>query len=339
MVVCKGWGGVAPLNDDLDAPADGTPCTSHTCAGGNPAHAPTQAGSPCGDSFKCDGSGSCLGCLVDADCGANGPCATYACANGSCQATYVPNGQGDPGGQVGGDCKKKVCDGSGGATAIPDDGDIPDDGNSCTTDTCSNGVPSNTPQVGMACGNDGKCDGSGQCVGCLSNADCGQSTACVSYTCQSGSCVTEFVPSGQGNPGGQTSGDCKKVVCNGSGGTTTINDNNDVKNDNDACTTDSCSNGSPVHTAITVPDDGNVCTDDTCDPAQGVIHPPVANGTSCGTCKACSNGVCSAAAANGDSCGSCRSCSSGFCYNDCAPDEVCLAGQFCEPSCGGKPCL
>jgi hypothetical protein len=43
--------------------------------------------------------------------------------------------------------------------------------------------------------------------------------------------------------------------------------------DGDACTTDTCSGGTCVHTPLSC-DDGNACTTDTCDPRIGCVHTP-----------------------------------------------------------------
>ncbi len=315
QTTCNGMGGTQVLVNEADVPIDGNPCTSDLCSGGLPSNPPSPAGSPCG-SFTCDGQGSCTGCANDSDCGVSSACATHTCHAGACQSDYVPAGQGDPGGQAAGNCQKAVCNGQGGTTTAADDADVPNDGNACTADQCNNGVPSNPPLgAGAACGG-GQCDGSGACVGCLSDGDCGQATSCKTPVCNGGSCGTDYVPLGQGNPGGQTGGDCHKVVCDGSGGTTTINDDGDVPNDGNACTSDSCSNGQPIFNPIAPQDDGNPCTTDTCDPASGqTLHPAVGDGTSCDNCS---------------------SCYSGTCYYNCGDCEYCVGGVggYCQYACG-----
>ena len=45
----------------------------------------------------------------------------------------------------------------------------------------------------------------------------------------------------------QTVGDCKQVVCDGNGGTTTRDDDSDVPDDSNPCTLDGCDAGSPTH--------------------------------------------------------------------------------------------
>lgn len=311
--VCNGAGGVVAVGDDADLPVDGNVCTNDVCSGGVPSNPNTAANTPCGGNLTCDGMGVCTGCATNADCGAPSACATPVCSAGSCSTEFVPYGLGNPGGQVASDCKKNVCNGSGSAVSIADDGDVIVDGNPCTYDICSGGVPSN-PAAGAGTGcPGGVCNGGGSCVQCLSDGDCGSPSACASPQCSGGGCTMNYVPAGQGDPGGQQSGDCRVVRCNGSGGTAQYDDNGDVPNDNNGCTSDSCSNGNPVHTPIGPTDDGNVCTTDVCNPGTGQTdHIPVGNGTGCGdSCSTCQSGVCQSA------CNGCQECYQGACYPLC----------------------
>jgi hypothetical protein len=301
QAVCDGQGGITTVADDTDVPADGNPCTIDACANGVPTHTNVPAGTDCGagGQLTCDGAGTCVGCKQDADCGASTACAAHACdtTTGLCSVTYVPIGQGNPGGQVTGDCMKVTCNGSGGIASIPDDTDIPDDGNPCTQDACSQGVPSHTPLAsGTACGTGLVCDGTGACVGCLADTDCGQPTACTTPRCISGACSSENTPAGTGNPGGQVAGDCKKVVCDGNGGTTTVPDDTDVADDGNPCTIDACSGGSVLHTPAAAgtacTDDGNPCTVDACTGAGTCAHTTAPYGTSCGAGLVCNGSSC-----------------------------------------------
>jgi hypothetical protein len=83
---------------------------------------------------------------------------------GTCSLDNTPAGV-PVGGQVPGDCKQIVCDGQGGFSTAVDDTDVPDDGNDCTADVCSNGIGSNTPfAAGTPCnGGIGTCDENGFC--------------------------------------------------------------------------------------------------------------------------------------------------------------------------------
>jgi hypothetical protein len=75
---------------------------------------------------------------------------------------------GNPGGQIAGDCRKVVCNGMGGTTTVPDDTDLQDDGNPCTTDSCSGGVPQHLPAGnGTSCGGGLTCNGTMCGSGCI----------------------------------------------------------------------------------------------------------------------------------------------------------------------------
>jgi hypothetical protein len=92
------------------------------------------------------------------------------------------------GGDVEGDCVKRVCDGAGGIEDADDPGDTPSDANPCTEDLCSNGGPSHpATDAGTACSG-GVCDGSGACVECNVGGDC-SSGVCDNHVCGVSSCA------------------------------------------------------------------------------------------------------------------------------------------------------
>jgi hypothetical protein len=319
-IVCDGKGGQRTDADDTDVPSDGNPCTVDTCEAGAPKHAPAAQGTACGADQKlaCDGQGTCAGCKGDADCGASSACAKVACnvATTRCELTYVPSGQGDPGNQTPGDCKKLVCNGGGGLATVPDDGDLPDDGNACTADLCSGGVASHAPApAGAPCAQGSTCDGKGSCSGCAKDTDCGQSNACASFACTAGKCSAGYVPFGQGNPGVAV-GPCKKSVCDGSGGATSIADDGNL------------------------PVDGNPCTADACQ--SGVAsNPPLPAGTSCnGNLKCDGAGSCKGCIADGD-CGASTACELHRCVNASCTVEHVPDGTGCGgPNvCSGGACV
>jgi hypothetical protein len=149
---CDGDGNLVGLPDDADLPSDGSECTADGCFGGDEVYDPLPAGTPCGSGGQCDGSGLCSTCLVSSDCGMGGPCEKRACVDGECVSEPWPLGY-DPGfPQTKGDCKKVACDGAGAEVTILDDADVLSDGNACTTDTCSAGVPKNDPTPLSMCG-------------------------------------------------------------------------------------------------------------------------------------------------------------------------------------------
>ena len=76
---------------------------------------------------------------------------------------------------------------------------------------------------------------------------------CTKRACVSNACQEKFL--GAESPASaalQQSGDCKVVVCDGFGGTKTVNDDMDSPNDDNGCTTDTCLNGSEVFTKVAI---------------------------------------------------------------------------------------
>jgi hypothetical protein len=105
--------------------------------------------------------------------------------------------------QIAGDCQQIECDGHGLVHSV-DANDPRDDGRECTDDTCAQGLPVNTAKPsGTPCqqGGGAVCTDAGECVGCLSDADC------PGMLCKAASCV----PMGCSNmvkDGGETDTDC-----------------------------------------------------------------------------------------------------------------------------------
>lgn len=105
----------------------------------------------------------------------------------------------------------------------PDDSLVPDDGQGCTIDTCSDGIARHEPApAGTPCGANGalQCDGKGACVGC--GADpllCGEPTSCLGWACQADACAPAPAPAGLSLPlPEQVPGDCGVRQCDGRGG-------------------------------------------------------------------------------------------------------------------------
>jgi hypothetical protein len=200
------------------------------------------------------------------------------------------------GSQTAGDCHKSQCDGAGHIVAAVDDTDVPNDGNSCTQDSCSAGNPVFTPAaINTACAQSGGsfCDGAGACVACNSASQCaGSDTECQTRTCSAHACGMAFVPNGQALAA-QTAGDCHQLQCNGAGGTTSAVDDGDVPVDGNQCTADVCTAGTPSNPATVA---GSSCGGGVCNGA-GMC-------TGCGTAADCP-GVDSACAS--------RTCTAGAC--------------------------
>ncbi|MBX3130167.1 MAG: lamin tail domain-containing protein [Polyangiaceae bacterium] len=267
---CDGAGGVDDAVDDADLPDDGNPCTQNLCDAGSPSHPPVSAGTSCGGSLVCDGAGACVGCASAADCpGTNTECRSKTCVNNTCGFDFTAAGT-PVTSQTAGDCKENRCDGAGDVVAANHDTDLPVDGNQCTDDVCTSGVPSNPLRsAGATCSQSGgtQCDGLGSCVQCLSAAQCGTSTDCVTHTCTAGSCGVNFTASGTPTSS-QVAGDCLQVQCDGAGAATPAVDDTDL------------------------PVDGNPCTNDVC--TAGVpSNPPTGAGAACGTNQVCNGaGAC-----------------------------------------------
>ncbi len=273
-------------------------CASGTCSGG--ICGKLEDGKPCDGASDCVSDtcvqGVCLApgaCLTAATCPqpANA-CEVATCTNGQCGFGFVSAGT-LAGTQVGGDCHKSQCDGSGNIVTVIDDTDLPNDGNACTDDVCAAGVPSNPPaHAGSACNQDGgtKCDGNGACVQCVEASDCGTNTACKTFTCTSGVCGSNNAGAGTvvANP---TVGDCRSDRCDESGNiAANVPDDTDVPFDDNACTNDVCSAGVPSHPPVAA---GEACSQNggtKCDGAGGCVQCVAAS--DCGTDTACMKFTC-----------------------------------------------
>ena len=366
-VDCDGAGATQIANDDTDIDDDGNPCTVDGCSAGAPVHTPVAVGTACNSTGQCDAQGQCVECLTATDCGAATDCAAPSCDNGKCgvknSAVGTPVAL-----QTSGDCKLKVCDGSGGAQEQTDATDVPDDSNTCTTDSCVNGAPTHTPQAGAACGTSGVCNSQGQCVGCNSPADCtGTDDFCKTKICTNNVCGVAFTAANTPLPGAsQAAGDCVTLVCNGSGASQPIAAPSDVPVDGNACTLDQCSGSTPQNppesagTACTtgggkVCDGAGQCVG--CNTAADCAAPSgfpcvVATCTSakqCGTSNAaantpCGGGTCASGVAQlQDKCDGSGACVDGgsanctpyvcgptACTSSCANDNGCASSFACD---------
>jgi hypothetical protein len=254
---CDGNGNITTnAVDNNDKPADdGNQCTLDNCNAGTPQHPPAPQGTSCNQNggTVCNGAGVCGTCTQDADCPSGGACQVPKCNAGTCgfaaaSAQVLPAAL-----QTAGDCQVLTCDGASQTpVSVADNIDVPpSDGNECTTDTCSNGAPVHPPVAVDTVCTGGFCNATGTCVQCTQNAQCPSGNACQIPTCTGGTCGFTGVAAGTvvGNP---TAGDCKSNQCDGNGNITVgAADDTDVPNDNNACTTDSCSGGSPVFTPVT----------------------------------------------------------------------------------------
>jgi plastocyanin len=243
---CDGAGSVVSAVFDTDLPVDGQDCTDDLCDAGVASNPATMSGVGCDDGggSVCDGTGDCVQCVVASTCpGVDTECQQRSCSAGVCGFTNTAAGTAITM-QTPGDCKVVQCDGAGAALPIDLDTDLPVDGNPCTSDVCTAGVPSNPPgSLGMSCGASGVCDASGQCVGCLTANDCPDvDTECQTRTCISSTCGFSFSPAGTPLTM-QTPGDCRVNQCNGAGAAVLAAQDSDLPVDGNQCTSDFCNAG------------------------------------------------------------------------------------------------
>jgi hypothetical protein len=224
--------------------------------------------------------------------------------------------------QTPGDCKTAVCDGSGGLTNIPNDADVDNDGNDCTSDACSGGVIVHTDLgSGAGCSQSGGavCNGSGSCVACVGDGDCGggmicQANKCVPPLCQNGAkdpTETDVDCGGACAPCADTKAclapsDCVSSVCTGG-----------------ICLAATCSD-SVKNGAETDVDCGGSCAAD------------CAVGKACGGAGDCVSGVCLGGVCQGPTCSD--SVKNGTetdvdcgatCFVGCETGQMCVAPWDC----------
>lgn len=127
------------------------------------------------------------------------------------------------------------------------DSDCPATGNDCTVPSCNATQCTTTVEAaGTACANgNGKvCDGLGNCVECLTEADCPQGTACQTRVCSARMCGFSNAAPGT-KISDPTAGDCKSEQCDAAGQVVTGNDDTDVPTAPNQCKTGACSMGTP----------------------------------------------------------------------------------------------
>lgn len=178
-----------------------------------------------------------------------------------------------------------------------------DDVNPCTTDSCTLLAVLHVPVAdGTLCSDRNACTGAD-----ASTEKCG-----------AGMCVPgPPVPTDDGNA-------CTVDSCSPATGVQHTNVANGTScSDTNACTNpDACASGACVSGPAIPIDDGKVCTADSCDPATGVKHTNLANGTSCNDANACTTG---------------ESCSSGNCTGGAAvaiDDNDACTIDTCDPATG-----
>ena len=241
-------GATGSINDDTDVDVDGNMCTNDTCSNGTPQNPILPLGTPCGAAQMCNASGVCVGCNVDADCGAPAnECQTPVCNQGTCTVTFANQGTVlSMSMQTAGDCHQNVCDATGGVVDAIDDNDKPSTGgNMCLQSVCNAGVPTLPPfAAGTTCtgpNNANQCNGTGACVECLTAITCpgGPDTTCHNRVCNAGFCDIAFAAAGTVDTVQSAMPDCKQNQCDDAGNSNPVPFDMDVPAPT-ACATPSC---------------------------------------------------------------------------------------------------
>lgn len=297
-----------------DLPVDENPCTEDLCGDDGPTNPAKADGTSCqqgGSSGICqDGECevACDGSNAAERCDDDNACTTDSCdlSSGKCVNFPLDNVPVPGESQVAGDCKQLLCDnGKKETIELIDNSDVPFDGNDCTDDVCSEGIPSHPAKdAEVSCSDTGDplaqvCNGSGQCVQCNSANQCGHLPTdddCQTRTCSAqGVCGQDCAAADTPLNGTlQQDGDCQLAVCDGACGSKSNADNADVPNDNKECTNDICTNGSPSNTnkgANVSCGNKSIC--DGAGNCVGCLQPTDCNGTDT-FCQArtCVNKVC-----------------------------------------------
>jgi hypothetical protein len=255
----------------------------------------------------------------DPTCNDMNPCTIDACVDGSCKNSALGDGLAPGYVDNPGDCVDDICKGGVLFKGAPDNTEIPDDNNICTSDSCSGGMPMHVPalaQNGMGCGGIQICE-DGDCVGCDLGSDCaGADTFCRIRTCSSSHvCGTMNQNEGVATPTGQTSGDCHTIVC--IAGLATSQNSDDPQSDGKVCTQDVCSNGStiyapepPTFTCGAPAGCVTMTSQKVADHCDGAGNCTAGSTSACQPKYGCSNGMCNT------SCNTIAECAFGFTCNN-----------------------
>ncbi len=318
---------------------DGNACTNDSC---DPAvgcrNIPVVDGIACGgDGDVCNGTETCQGgsCApgTPPSCDDDNPCTTDGCDSvAGCTVQTIP-----------GCCNTDAdCTDSSACTvnercvshACASDPLTCDDGNPCTTDSCSaaTGCTFTAVPNGQSCGDLDPCNGQESC----------QSGTCVQGTaplCDDGNpCTVDACDSGSGCTHTAVAGCCTSDAQCADGDACTVNER---------CVAGSCTSD-PRNCQ-----DGNPCTQDACVSAVGCVNTPLLDGTTCpdgNPCNGhnlCSSGVCLPGTppncndnnpCTNDSCSPASGCQhsaiAGCCTSDadCGDSDLCTLNEHCLPS-------
>ena len=319
--------------------------------------ASTTSTSSSASSSTSGGTGGAPECMPGDSCADMNPCTNDSCDQGKCVHPPVADGPTMNAPNPPKDCLAPACVG-GALMQLPDGADLPDDGNICTKDLCTNGVASNPfEDASFKCGPSQVCDGKGVCVGCVTSNQCADPGTCKSASCDMGVCKNSDNASGTSCGGGKVcdgGGSCVECVndqmCNGGSKICISN----------ACAT-SCNTGVKDGTETDVDcggacqancglgkgcKSGNDCISGICTALKCAAAPPTCfdnmkNGTESDTdC----GGSCALKCPIGDTCNSGPDCASTVCTGGvcAAPAPTCTDGMTngmeTDTDCGGPTC-
>ena len=205
-------------------------------------------------------------------------------------------------GQTAGDCQQVVCDGNGGTTTMDDPTDLPDSTEICKTNPACLGTPLAPSYMAAATGTNcsseqapgskkhvcGDTSGSaaGTCVECNVAADCAATgNECVVATCTNNVCGTMKLGQSHVLSSGQAAGDCQKLVCDGNGGSVSVDDPTDLPFSNDICEINPNCTGSPLGPSFSGAPAGTDCSAEAGGTTAHVCGDP--NGPAAKTCVDC----------------------------------------------------
>jgi hypothetical protein len=181
-------GEVGSVAQDSDVPPDdGNLCTVEGCDGGVVTVEFEPPGSTCGVGLVCNPMGVCVGCLVDAQCGAPLSCSKPVCSGGQCGVTNEPAGTAC----VLPSSRDGVCNGAGACVECVDATDCPTAPlcrlATCVASTCGELDLLDGTKCDAGFASDGQCL-DGVCVECVVDGDCSGTDECCSNSCGPGPC-------------------------------------------------------------------------------------------------------------------------------------------------------
>ncbi len=249
---CAVDGTVKMVADNSDIHDDRNPCTNDTCASGVPMNAMLPINSSCGGQNRCNAAGQCVGCLTGTDCpGSDTVCQTRTCTAGICGFSFKASGFGLP------DPTARRLQGPAvrrhGQHRDHQQRHRPAGRRQPVHDRrmCARERPRTTrSRRGRPAAPAWSATAPTHCVACLTASTCpGTDTECHTRTCINGACGVSNTAAGTITVA-QTVHDCKRVECNGNGGTFTVPDVTDLPVDGNACTNDVCNGDTPSNPAV-----------------------------------------------------------------------------------------